>query len=233
MDSGRNVNAYGTDGRIHQLEYAMKAASLGTTTIGVKVDTGVVVVSEKKIVTGLQIPESVKKHHLVYEHCGFAFSGLSGDARTIISKARDNAINHKFIYNEKIPVEGVAQFLSSIALNFSSDNSANKIFSRPFGISILVPGYDAEPRLFSLDASGSYRDYKAKAIGSAAEAVTTELENTYNKEKSIEETICSTLLLLKSVMKDPINKYNCEVMVCRKEGVELLDTDRIEEYLNK
>ncbi|EIJ87522.1 20S proteasome subunit alpha 5 [Nematocida parisii] len=233
MNSGRNVNAYSTDGRIHQLEYAMKAASLGTTTIGVKIETGVVVVSEKKIVTNLQIPDSVKKHHLVYEHCGFAFSGLSGDARTIITKARDNAINHKFIYNEKIPVEGVAQYLASIALNFSSDKSDNKIFSRPFGISILVPGYDSEPRLFSLDASGTYRGYKAKAIGSAAEAVTAELENTYNKDKSIEETIHSTLMLLKSVMKDPISKSNCEVMVCKKEGVHLLTTEEIESYLNK
>ncbi|KAH9387363.1 20S proteasome subunit alpha 5 [Nematocida major] len=233
MKTERNVNAYSSDGRIYQLEYAMKAASLGTTTIGVKVHEGVIVVSEKKIVSPLQIPESVKKHHLVYEHCGFAFSGLSGDARTIITKARENAIMHKFVYNERIPIEGVAQYLSSISLNFSAEKDHNKIFSRPFGISILVPGFDTEPRLFSLDPSGTYREYYAKAIGSAAEAVTAELENTYKEDISLEEAIESTLLLLKSVMKDPITRQNCEVMVCTREGVRLLAPEEIEGYLNK
>ncbi|KAI5189212.1 20S proteasome subunit alpha 5 [Nematocida minor] len=233
MKTERNVNAYSSDGRIYQLEYAMKAASLGTTTIGVKVAEGVIVVSEKKIVTALQIPESIKKHHLVYEHCGFAFSGLSGDARSIITKARENAIMHKFLYNERIPIEGVAQFLSSIALNFSAEKTQDKIFSRPFGISILVPGFDTEPRLFSLDASGTYRDYQAKAIGSAAEAVTAELVSSYRKDETVEEAVGNTLKLLKSVMKDPITKQNCEVMVCRREGVKFLSTAEIEEYLNK
>lgn len=233
MRTGRNVNAYSLDGRIYQLEYAMKAASLGTTTIGMRVDEGVIVVSEKKIVSSLQIPESVKKHHLVYEHCGFAFSGLSGDARTIITKAREYAITHKFIYNESIPVEGVAHFLSSIALNFSAEKTQDKIFSRPFGISILVAGYDTEPRLFSLDPSGTYRNYKAKAIGSAAEAVTSQLESTYRTDQTIEEGIRSTLDLLKSVMKDPITKNNCEVMVCREEGTSFLSAEEIEGYLNK
>lgn len=232
MKTTRNVNAYSSDGRIYQLEYAMKAASLGTTTIGVKVTDGVIIVSEKKIVTALQIPESVKKHHLVYEHCGFAFSGLSGDARTIITKARENAILHNFQYNEKIPIEGVAQYLSSIALNFTEEKSQNKIFSRPFGISILVSGYDSGPKLYSLDASGTYREHLAKAIGSAAEAVTTELENAYKSTETLENTVKNTLELLKSVMKDPITENNCEVMVCSKDGVKLLSTEEIKGYLN-
>lgn len=233
MRTGRNVNAYSLDGRIYQLEYAMKAASLGTTTIGIKVKEGVIIVSEKKIVSPLQIPESVKKHHLIYEHCGFAFSGLSGDARSIITKARENAIIHRFLYNENIPVEGVAQFLSSISLNFSSEKTQEKIFSRPFGISILVSGYDTEPRLFSLDPSGTYKNYRGKAIGSAAEAVTSQLESAYDENMSIEEGIKSTLGLLQSVMKDPMSKNNCEVMVCKKDGTFFLTPDEIDSYLNK
>ncbi|KAI5181954.1 20S proteasome subunit alpha 5 [Nematocida sp. AWRm80] len=226
-----NINAYSSDGRIYQLEYAMKAASLGTTTVGIKLKDGVVVVSEKKIVTSLQVSESIRKHHLVYDHCGIAFSGLSGDARTIISKARGYSINHDFVYNENIPIEGIVKSLSAIALNFGEKDESMKIFSRPFGISILICGYDSQPRLFSLDPSGTYIEYNAKAIGSAAEAVTTELSSVYNHEQPVEQGISTALNLLKSVMKDPITQSNCEVMVCTKEGVKFLAPEEIQRHL--
>ncbi|KAI5189572.1 20S proteasome subunit alpha 5 [Nematocida sp. AWRm77] len=233
MKKERNVNAYSSDGRIYQLEYAMKAASLGTTTIGLRVKDGVVVTSEKKIVTPLQIPESVKKHHKVFNHCGFAFSGLSGDARTIIKKARENAVEHEFLFNEKIPIEGIVKSLAEISLNFGEKEEYMKIFSRPFGISVLIGGYDTEARLFSLDPSGTYVEYSAKAIGSAAEAVTTEMKNVYRNNMSIEEAVHASLSLLKGVMKDPINQTNCEVMICSSTGVSFLSSEEIEAQLAK
>jgi len=232
MKKERDINAYSSDGRIYQLEYAMKAASLGTTTIGIKVKEGVVVVSEKKLVTSLQVPDSVKKHHKLYKHCGFAFSGLSGDARTIIKKARDSALHHHFVYNEKIPVEGIVKGLAEISLNFGEKEEAMKIFSRPFGISVLVAGYDTKSRLFSLDPSGTYMEYSAKAIGSAAEAVTTSLVNQYRENSTIDEAIRTSLSLLKSVMKDPITENNCEIMVCLEKDVSFLDKLEIHEYLS-
>lgn len=209
----------------------MKAASLGTTTIGFRVNEGVVVVSEKKIVTSLQVPESIRKHHKVYNHCGFAFSGLSGDARTIIKKARSTALNHSFMYKENIPIEGIVKGLASIALNFGEKEEYMKIFSRPFGISVLICGYDTKPQLFGLDPSGTYVEYSATAIGSAAEAVTAELKNVYRKDMSISEAVTGSLTLLKSVMKDPISKNNCEVMICNRGGVEFMSAETIEEHL--
>lgn len=233
MKKERNVNAYSSDGRIYQLEYAMKAASLGTTTIGLRVPEGVVITSEKKIVTSLQIPDSVKKHHRVFSHCGFAFSGLSGDARTIIKKARDNAVEHNFLFNERIPVEGIVKELAEISLNFGEKEEHRKIFSRPFGISVLVGGYDSQSRLFSLDPSGTHVEYSAKAIGSAAEAVTAELPNVYRSDMSIDEAVQASLSLLKAVMKDPISQVNCELMICDQNGVAFLTPDEIGSRLSQ
>lgn len=231
MKKERNVNAYSSDGRIYQLEYAMKAVSLGTTTIGIKVRDGVLVASERKIVTPLQVPGSVRKHYKIYDHCGFAFSGLSGDARTIVKKAREFSIDHEFAYNEKIPIEGIAKKLASIALNFGEKDESRKIFSRPFGISALICGYDGTPRLFSIDPSGTYLEYKAKAIGSAAEAVNEELKTKYNEEGDISSGIKMALSILKGVMKDPTTNTNCEVMVCKREGIEFLSPEQIQEFL--
>ncbi|KAI5170834.1 20S proteasome subunit alpha 5 [Nematocida sp. LUAm3] len=233
MKKERNINAYSSDGRIYQLEYAMKAASLGTTTIGFKVADGVVIASEKKIVSSLQISESIRKHHLVYKHCGFSFSGLSGDARTIIKKARNISLDHNLIYNENVPIEGVVKALSAISLNFGEKEESKKIFSRPFGIAMLICGYDIHPRLFSLDASGTYTEYRAKAMGSAAEAVTPEIEKAYKSDMSIEETISTILSLLKAVMKDPLTKNNCEVMVSTSQGITFIHSDEIEQYLQR
>lgn len=232
MKKERNVNAYSSDGRLYQLEYAMKAVSLGTTTIGLKLRDGIVIASERKIVSPLQVPSSVKKHYKIYDHCGFAFSGLSGDARTIVKKAREFCLDHEFVYNERIPIEGILKKLSSISLNFGEKEEAQKIFSRPFGISALIAGYNTEPKLFFLDPSGTYVDYKAKAIGSAAEVVNEELKTKYSEEMAVEEGVVSVLQILKGVMKDPITSTNCEVMVCRKEGVEFLSPSEIEERLS-
>jgi 20S proteasome subunit alpha 5 len=231
MKKERNVNAYSSDGRIYQLEYAMKAASLGTTTLGIKLRDGVVVASERKIVTPLQIPGSVKKHYRIYDHCGFAFSGLSGDARTIVKKTREFCVNHEFVYNNRIPIEGIAKKLSAIALNFGEKEESRKIFSRPFGICALLAGYDSRPRLIAVDPSGTYVEHKAKAIGSAAEAVSEELKKRYTKDMSNEDGVKMALEILKNVMKDQITNTNCEVMVCSRNSVSFLSPEEIQALL--
>lgn len=230
MKRDKDVNAYGSDGRIYQLEYAMKAASLGTTTIGLRVKEGVVIVSEKKIVSSLQIPESVKKHHKISSHCGFAFSGLSGDARTIIKKARELSASHQFTYQEQVPIEGVLRHLSGIALNFGEKDENKKIFSRPFGICALICGYDTEPRLFSLDPSGTYAEYHAKAIGAGTETVKKHMEDSGlpDPEQPLSAAMHQGLKLLQEVMQNKLTPINCEAMICTQEGIRFVGIDELE-----
>ncbi|KAF7678805.1 putative proteasome subunit alpha type-5 [Astathelohania contejeani] len=218
-----DVNTYSPDGRIYQIEYAMKAMNLGTTTLAICTEDSIIICSERKLVSKLQV-ETVRKHHRIYDHIALAFSGISGDARTITKKAREYCLNHLLLYGQPAPIEGLLRHLSRLSLKFGEKDDNKRIFSRPFGASILLASYEDGPKLYMLDPSGSYRRYKAKAIGSAHEAV----ENQFSRIKDVK----SGLSILGEVMKDKISKENVEVAIINKNGVKICSENEIEEFLN-
>ena len=44
----RNVNTFSNQGRLYQVEYAMKAVEQGSTTLGIQTKDGVILAAEKK-----------------------------------------------------------------------------------------------------------------------------------------------------------------------------------------
>ncbi|KAI4293137.1 20S proteasome subunit alpha 5 [Pancytospora philotis] len=226
-----NVNTYNADGRIIQVEYAMKAINLGTTTIGVKLRDCVVLVSEKKLSTKLQLTNTVKKHFKIYDTLLCGISGISGDAPEIVDRCRELCIAHERIYNEQICAEELMEQICALALKFGEEEPSKRIFSRPFGVSILVAAYEKEPRLYSIDPSGSYLEYKARSIGSSQEVVEAELESSYSPDTPRDECIRQTLMTLKNVMKDPISESNVEVSCVDASGVTMIAPEAIRQYL--
>lgn len=125
----------------------------------------------------LQEPSSIQKVAEVDEHIGVAMSGLTADARTLIDHARVEAQQHRFTYNEPVPVESLTQSLCDLALRFGEDDEDGGM-SRPFGVALLVAGWDEEHGavLFHTDPSGTFVKYEAKAIGSGSEGAQTALQ---------------------------------------------------------
>lgn len=230
-DFKQSVNTYSSEGRIHQIEYAMKAMNLGTTTIGVRTKEFAILCSEKKILSTLQNPKSVVKHYKIYDHIVLGFSGISGDTKTIVKRSRDFCISHMHMYGENTSVERLLKYLSSLSLRFGEEDEAKMIFRRPFGVSLIIAGFDTEPRLYSLDPSGSYVSYKARAIGSGHEVVEGILENEYEEYRELDQSLRKALHTLSKVMKDRINKDNVEVAIVTREGCRFLTPEDISAYL--
>jgi len=232
MDSLKeSVNTYSSEGRIHQIEYAMKAMNLGTTTIGVRTSEFAILCSEKKVMSTLQNPRSIMKHHKIYDNIVLGFSGISGDTKTIVNKSREFCISHTYKYNENTSVERLLKYLSSLSLRFSEEDEAKMIFRRPFGVSLLIAGFDTEPRLYFLDPSGSYTGYKAKAIGSGNEVIEGLLEPEYEEYTTLDESLRKVLLTLAKAMKDKISKDNVEIAIVTKEEIKFLEPEEIAKYL--
>ena len=227
----QDVNTYNSDGRIIQVEYAMKAMNLGTTTIGIRLKDHVIIVSEKKLANSLQSPQSIKKHFKIYDTILAGISGVSGDAPTIIKKCRNICLNHEKIYNEQISAENLMEDICALALKFGEQKMEKKIFSRPFGVSLLIGVYENGPKLYSVDPSGSYLEYKARCIGSAQEVVETILESDYDSFNELEQSISKALGILKNVMKEKINKMNVEVSVVGSDGVVTFTPEQISQYI--
>lgn len=100
------------------MEYAIEAIKLGSTALGIQTKEGVLLAVEKRITSSLMEPSSIEKIVEVDAHIGCAMSGLTADARTMIDKARVEAQNYWFTYNEPMPTESVTQSVCNLAMQF-------------------------------------------------------------------------------------------------------------------
>jgi len=205
----RGVNTFSPEGRLFQVEYAIEAIKLGSTSIGVQTSEGVVLAVEKRITSKLLEPSSVKKVVKLDQHIGCAMSGLVADARTLVEHARVETQNHWFVYNEQMGVEACVQGICDLALGFGEGEMA-----RPFGVALLVAGVDEKgPVLYHTDPSGTFTRYEAKAIGAGSEGAQTYLQEHYNKSMKLHEAQKLALEVLKQVMEEKISATNVEVGV--------------------
>ncbi|XP_068714777.1 proteasome subunit alpha type-5-like [Montipora capricornis] len=208
----RGVNTFSPEGRLFQVEYAIEAIKLGSTAIGIQTSEGVVLAVEKRITSPLMEPSSVEKIVEIDSHIGCAVSGLIADSRTMVDKARVEAQNHWFTYNEQMSVESVTQAVSNLALEFGDDDAREGAMSRPFGVALLFGGVDNKgPQLYHLDPSGTFFQYNAKAIGSGSEGAQQALEEVYHKSMTLREACKSALTILKQVMEEKLNATNVEL----------------------
>jgi len=210
----RGVNTFSPEGRLFQVEYAIEAIKLGSTAIGIQTNEGVVLAVEKRVTSPLIEPSSIEKIMEVDKHIGCAMSGLIADSRTLIDKARVEAQNHWFTYNENMSVESVTQAVSNLALAFGDDDPDPGAMSRPFGVALLIAGVDANgPRLFHMDPSGTFIQYDAKAIGSGSEGAQQALQEQFHKSITLKEACKSALTILKQVMEEKLNATNVEMAI--------------------
>jgi len=211
----RGVNTFSPEGRLFQVEYAIEAIKLGSTAVAVRTDAGVVLAVEKRVTSPLLEPSSIEKVAEVDTHVGVAMSGLTADARTLIDHARVESQQHRFTYNEAMPVESITQSLCDLALRFGEDDDegGGGGMSRPFGVALLVAGCDEEHGavLFHTDPSGTFVEYKAKAIGSGSEGAQTALVEGWREGMTMEEAEVLALGVLKQVMEEKVTGVNVDI----------------------
>mmetsp|Transcript_17044 Transcript_17044/g.50877 ORF Transcript_17044/g.50877 Transcript_17044/m.50877 type:complete len:245 (+) Transcript_17044:232-966(+) len=211
----RGVNTFSPEGRLFQVEYAIEAIKLGSTAIGVKTSEGVVLAVEKRITSPLLVPKSNEKVAEIDEHIGCAMSGLTADARTLIDHARNETQQHRFQFNEPMPVESCTQSVCDLALRFGEDDEegGGGGMSRPFGVALLIAGHEEEtgPVLFHTDPSGMFVKHEARAIGSGSEGAQSALEEGYRRDMTLAEAEVLALATLKQVMEEKVTPVNVDI----------------------
>ena len=102
-----------------------------------------------------------------------------------------------------------------LALSFGegSDGDSAKRMSRPFGVALLLAGYDEleGSQLYFSDPSGTFVRYKAKAIGAGSEGAQSNLEESYSDSMTLKEAEELALSTLKQVMEEKISTDNIEL----------------------
>ena len=116
--------------------------------------------ADRKVTSPLLVAPALEKIFVVDEKIAILYSGLVGDARTLVDYAREVAENHRVMYDEPISVEKLAREISRIKQIYTQYGGI-----RPFGVSFLIAGYSNAPHLFETQPSGTLLEYKADAIG--------------------------------------------------------------------
>ncbi|KAJ2232852.1 proteasome component pup2 [Coemansia sp. RSA 1722] len=232
----RGVNTFSPEGRLFQVEYAIEAIKLGTTAIGIRTNSGVILAVEKRVNSSLLVADSIEKILEIDNHVACAMSGHTADSRTMIEHARVEAQSHTFTYDEPIPVESVTQAVCDLALRFGegADGQASTM-SRPFGVALLIAGVDEKgPQLYHTDPSGTFWRYEAKAIGAGSEGAQTELQEKYHKDIEMVDAEVLALKVLKQVMEEKLSNTNVQLAKVTKEnGYQIYTKEELQEVISR
>lgn len=191
---------------------------------------------EKRVTSSLLESSSIEKIVEIEKHVGCAMSGLTADARTMISHARTEAVNHNLNYDEPMRIESVTQSVCDLALRFGEGaEGEERIMSRPFGVALLIAGVDERgPQLYHTEPTGTFYRYDAKAIGSGSEGAQAELQNEYHSSLTMEEAEILVLKVLKQVMEEKLDAKNAQLASVTKEhGFKIYDNTKMAEIVEK
>ena len=233
MSRGREydgaITIFSPEGRIYQVEYALELVKRGSPIVGVKSEEGVVLAVLEPQLSKLAAPTNSKKIFRIDDHVGVAIAGLSPDARVLIKQARLYCQSNKMTYDEPADVEDLASGVGDLLQRYTQNAGV-----RPFGVSLLFGGVDDHRvSLLATDPSGSYRGYRATAVGRNSEKAVSVLQQEYRKEITLNEAIALSVQALKEASENDLSADGMNIAVVTKESKKFrtLSVEEIQKYL--
>ena len=224
----RTITIFSPDGRLFQVEYALETVNRGATILGIVCSEGVVLGAEEKIETKLQDTNFTWKLYEIDDHLGAAVVGLGSDARILIDQARVYSQSNRLMYDEAIDVEIITKRVGDIKQLYTQHGGV-----RPFGVSIIFGGVDKTGnRIFATDPSGSYRSFKAVALGIGRETVENILKKEYRENLNLEEAIKLAVRCLTKALEargEP-KRIKISVIPSSTKRLKTLSDEKIETY---
>jgi len=224
-----SLTTFSPSGKLVQIEYALAAVSSGAASVGLKACNGVVLATEKKHKSILYEEHSTYKVEKITDNIGMVYSGMGPDYRVLVARARKMAHAYKLEKGEDIPT---SQLVSRVAMVMQEYTQSGGV--RPFGVSLLIAGWDAgsnKPFLFQCDPSGAYFAWKATAMGKNYVNAKTFLEKRYDDKLELEDAVHTAILTLKEGFEGQMTEDNVEIGICNASGFRRLTPQEVKDYL--
>lgn len=184
-----HTTTFSPDGRLFQVEYALKAIEHAGAAIAILATDGVIIAAERKSQSKLLDKEVTllnniagEKFARIDDHIAVGIAGLTSDAYILVDMLRLRAARYRFQYGESIPVEQLVQYVCDV-----KQSSTHHGGLRPYGVSFLFLGWDAYHgfQLYHSDPSGNYAAWKANAIGGNSTAALSLLKQQWNESLDV------------------------------------------------
>jgi len=197
MGYDRTSAIFSPDGHLLQVEYAEKTVRLGSSSIGMVVSDGVIIVADKRIKDRLMITESMAKVYEIDSHIAATAAGIMSDARVLVQRAQLGAQQHRVMYDTPVNTETIIKEIADVKQTFTQYGGA-----RPFGIALLLVGVDLDNKknLFITDVTGNYFSFKATAIGENDEKIKEMLRKEYKESLNTEAGIKLALNIFRKIL---------------------------------
>ena len=154
--------------------------------------------------------------------------------RTLVNHARVECQNHFFTYDEPLKVSSCVQAVCDKKIKFG--HGGKDSVSRPYGVALLLAGCDKDgsAHLYHTDPSGTYIEYKAKAVGVGQEGAQSELQENYNDNLTLEQAENLALNSLKQVMEEKIESENVQIAtVTPADGFKIHSSGYVQEVMKR
>lgn len=213
----RHITIFSPEGRLHQVEYAFQAVkkNQNMTSVSLRGDDTVCCVTQKKVPDKLMDGSFVTHLYNITPNIGCLMTGMSGDARALVYRAREIASKFKDKNGYEIPVHYLALKLANIGQVYTQH-----AYMRPYGVSTMLCSIDDEkgPSLFQIDPAGNYFGYKAAAAGTKDQEAMNALEKIVKKKIQLTEaeTIQQAIGCLQAVMGMDFKPTDIEVGIVSK-----------------
>jgi len=225
-----SLTTFSPSGKLVQIEYALAAVAAGAPSVGIKASNGVVLATEKKQSSILYDDQAIHKVELITKNCGMVYSGMGPDYRVLVKAARKLAQQYFLTYQEQIPTAQLVQRVANVMQEYTQQGGV-----RPFGVSLLMAGWDEgeqKPYLYQCDPSGAYFAWKATAMGKNFTNGKTFLEKRYSENVGLEDAVHTAILTLKESFEGQMTAENIELGVCDQSGFRRLSVSEVKDFLD-
>jgi proteasome alpha subunit len=225
MGYDRAATMFSPTGQILQVEYAEKTVRLGSSSIGMISKEGVVIISHRRHRDKLMINASANKISEIDEHIICVSAGIMSDARVLVERARVTSQQHRINYDSAPNTESIVRDIADVKQQFTQHGGA-----RPFGVSMMIGGFNGKPILYTTDITGNYFQYKANAIGENDEKLKKFLEQKYKEEMTNKEVLKLGLAIFKEVQGSDFDIERFDVGILSKDKILKLSGNEIEKF---
>jgi proteasome alpha subunit len=222
MGYDRAITMFSPDGRLLQVEYAKKTVRLGNTAIGMMCKDGVLLVTDKRIVDKLVVPEAIEKIFQIDDHIMATAAGIISDARVLVEQSQVKAQQNKVVYDSPVDVISIVKSICDVKQMCTQSGGL-----RPFGVSLLIAGIDeGGKKLFETDPTGIFYQYKATVIGEGETDIDEFLQKEYRDDMTLDEG-------LKLCMKGMKKFLDADFTVDRIDAAYIDDKDKKMKKISK